>query len=152
MLKDDDLINAMVSTLQSIPELLALLDGNSPASVVPYIDQYPKRNNVLQAAYTQKNGTVMVAWEDTVVNEAPEMSAWVHTVRFYLRPLSGGSYFAMADAIVDGVPAGGNQRWRYCPVMNGVLPTFIRSIGRQTDPEHIDVFIIETLTYETGDA
>jgi hypothetical protein len=46
---------------------------------------------------------------------------------------------------------GDTQRWHYCPIMPGVIRTVIANVKRETDPEQIDLFVIETETQESGD-
>jgi hypothetical protein len=146
------LTNAFVDTLRLIPQLVADLDQGSPDSIVPYIDVNPQRNSWTAAIYQMKPGTVMVIWQETLLTEG-EMSAWMHRVQFCVRAQRGASAMTLLNDIVNGVPDPGNTlRWRFCPVMDGVLPTNVTEIARLTDEEGIDYFVITTETRETGDA
>ena len=146
-----DLTNAFVATLQAIPQLVADL-ANGADSIIGYIDMQPTHNTVAATIYSQPPGTVLVVWEETVLSEG-DMSMWLHRVRFYLRAQRDQSVYTIIDDLIDGVPVPGDgQRWHYCPVMAGLDPTEVRRIARETDPEQIDIIVIETETRETGDA
>jgi hypothetical protein len=146
-----DLTNAMVATLQAIPGLLADLEEASPESVIGYIDNNPKRNSVSNAIYRQRPGTVLVVWQETTFNQGG-MEPWSHRIELYVRAMSGASAMTLIDDIVNGIPdPGDGQRWHYCPIMAGLLPTNITGIARLIDEEGIDYFVIQTETPETGD-
>jgi hypothetical protein len=141
----------MVSTLRSIPELVTMLGGD-PAAVDGYIDRNPDRNSVAAAIYQMKPGSVLVGWLETFLTQG-EMEGWLHRVVIFVRAARGESSLDLIAAIVNGVPdPGDGQRWRYCPIMAGVLPTNVVEIARPTDEEGIDYFSITTETKETGDA
>jgi hypothetical protein len=152
MLSYIDLTNAMVAMLQAIPQLVADLANQSPDSIIGYIDVQPTRNTVAAAIYSQPPGTVIVVWDETMLTEG-EMSMWLHRVKFYLRAQRDQSVYTLIEDIMNGAPVPGDgQRWRYCPVMAGLDPTQVMRIARETDPEQIDIIVIETETKETGDA
>lgn len=141
----------MADTLQSIPDLVAALDEASPDSIIPYIDENPKRNSVSNAIYRQRPGTVLVCWQETQFNQG-DMEPWSHRIELYVRAAPGSSALTLIDLIVNGVPdPGDGLRWRYCPIMAGVLPTNITGIARLIDEEGIDYFVIQTETPEPGD-
>jgi hypothetical protein len=145
-----DLTNAMVSTLRSIPELVTML--GDAAAVDGYIDRNPDRNSVGSAIYQMKPGSVLVIWLETILTQG-EMEGWLHRVVIFVRAARGESSMDLIHAITNGVPVPGDgQRWRYCPIMAGVLPTNVVEISRPTDEEGIDYFSITTETKETGDA
>jgi hypothetical protein len=146
-----ELTNAFVSTLRAIPELVQALEGLSE-SISAYIDLAPTVNSLTKAVYQMKPGSVLVAWQETLLLEG-EMAVWDHRHDFFVRASRGGSALALINLIVDGVPVPGDgQRWRYCGVMDGVYPTQVVDITRVPDEEGIDYFIITTETKEIGDA
>lgn len=146
-----ELTDAMVLTLRSIPEVVALLGGD-PAAIDGYIDQNPDRNALGSAIYQMRPGSVLVAWQDTLLGQG-EMEAWLHHLVIFVRAARGQSSLTLIEAIVNGVPVPGDGlRWHYCPIMPGVLPTNITELARPTDEEGIDYFSIMTETKETGDA
>ena len=145
--------NAMVSTLRAIPELVAALDPADPASIYGYVDQQPTFNSVAAAKYGQKPGSVMAVW-----NEAPLVTSQggiiirQHAASLYLRAQRLQSPYTLAHLITNGVPnPGDGQLWHYCPIMAGVERTILETVKRETDPEQVDLFVIETLTPEIGD-
>ena len=146
-----DLTNAIVSTLALIPELVAALGGD-PANIVGYIDRNPDFNSTALAIYKQKPGSVMVIWQETLLTQG-EMEAWVHQFVIFVRAARGNSPLDLIDLIINGIPVPGDGlRWRYCPVMPGVLPTNVTDITRPADTEGIDYHSIVCEIKETGDA
>jgi hypothetical protein len=147
-----DLVNAMTTTLQNIPELVALLDQGA-ASVVGYIDENPTRNASFKAVYKMPGGSLLVIWQGTTLEPATDMRwSWNHVMQVFVKARRGDSALAILDALVDGVPVPGDgQRWRFCPIMDGVLPTNVQELSRMIDEEGIDYFVVTTATQETGD-
>jgi hypothetical protein len=146
-----ELTDAMVNALRAVPEVVALLGGD-PEAIAGYIDRNPDRNAIGAAIYQMKPGSVLVAWQETFLSEG-EMEGWSHRYVIFVRASRGESSLDLLVAIVNGVPIPGDgQRWRYCPLMPGVLPTNVTEISRPTDEEGIDYFSILTETKETGDA
>ena len=146
-----DLTNAIVDTLAKVPELVAALGGD-PANIVGYIDRNPDNNSTSLAIYKQKPGSVLVIWQESVITEG-EMEAWLHQFVIFVRASRGNSPLDLINLIINGVPVPGDGlRWRYCPVMPGVLPAHITPITRPMDSEGIDYHSIVCEIKETGDA
>jgi hypothetical protein len=146
-----DLTEAMVTALRAIPEVVALLGGD-PLAITSYIDRTPDKNSVSAAIYQMRAGSVLVIWRETLLAEG-DIEGWVHNIEICLRAARGDSVLELGIAIINGTPVPGDgQRWRYCPLMEGVLPTTIPVINRPMDEEGIDYFTIMTETKETGDA
>jgi hypothetical protein len=145
-----DLTNALVNTLRAIPELVTELGGD-PSVIVPYIDGNPAPNSLSQAIYQQALGSVLAAWQETILNEG-EMEAWRHDYVIFLRAAKGHSPLTLGDILINGVPnPGDGLRWRYCPVMDGVLPATVTNLARPSDSEGIDYHSILVQFTETGD-
>jgi len=147
----EDLTNALVDALRRVPELVAALGGD-PMRIMPYIDNNPDFNSLSAAAYEQEPGSVLVGWDDTQITE-DEMPQWLHNHLFYVRAQRKGvSALRLVTLLVNGVPdPGDGQRWRFCPVMEGVYRTEIPSIERIQDSEGVDYFAVHAATKETGD-
>ena len=146
-----ELTNAIVDKLVLIPDLVAALGGDT-ANIIGYIDRNPDFNSVSLHLYKQKPGTVMVIWQETLLTQG-EMEAWMHQFVIFVRALRGASPLDLIDKIINGIPVPGDGlRWRYCPVMPGVLPTNITDITRPSDTEGIDYHSIVCEIKETGDA
>jgi hypothetical protein len=145
----DDLVNAMTTTLSNIPELVADLAPVDP--IVGYIDNNPVSNSVAKAIYQMQPGQVLVIWRSTTLAEGT-MSKWDHRMEICVRALPGRSDLALIDEIMEGVPIPGDGLiWRICPIMDGLLPTLVTEITRETDTEGVDYGVILTSTLETGD-
>jgi len=143
------LTNAFADTLAAIPELPPLLVD--PAAVIAYIDRNPTMNALAAAIYQMKPGSVLVVWLESVLTQG-EMEGWLHRYAFYVKALRNESPLDIIRAIVNGIPVPGDgQRWRYCPVLDGMLPTNIVEISRPTDEEGVDYYQILSETKETGD-
>lgn len=147
-----DLTNAMVETFQAIPEVVALLDQGA-ASVLAHIDENPTKNSISKAIYQMPAGSLLVVWNGTVIELAvTNMLAWAHVLQVYVRAKRGASALPLINALIDGIPIPGDgQRWRYCPILDGCLPTDVRDIARLIDEEGIDYYVTTTVTQETGD-
>ena len=146
-----DLTEAFAATLQAIPEVVTLLGGD-PAAIVPYIDNNPDQNSVSAATYEMKPGSILVVHISTQLAQGQTMAKWMHSVHFLLKAASGESTLRLANAIVDGAPnPGDGQIWRRCAIMDGLDPTEVIEISRETDTEGIDYHLIKTETTETGD-
>lgn len=145
------LTTAMVDTFRKIPELVAALNG-APEAIFGYYDLNPDRNSLTNAVYTQPPGSILVAWTETAFAEE-EIGCWLHAYGYYVRAPRKGSPIALITALVNGIPMPGDGLiWRFCPVMDGVLPTQIINISRIPDAEGIDYYVVTTETKETGDA
>ena len=140
----------MATTLQNISALTAL----APGGIITYIDVNPDKNSVVKARYQMPDGSLLLVYNGVTLATAAGISmlAWQHTVAIYLRAQKSYSDLDLLEALVDGVPVPGDGlRWRYCPVMTGVLPTQIPVANRMTDEEGIDYWMVNTTTQETGD-
>jgi hypothetical protein len=148
------LTTALATTLQNIPELVALLPNADPARIVAYLDSNPARNSVINTLYEMPSGLIYVAWERTILNETQNSaSMWTHTMFIYCRADTGKSPLDILKLVVDGIPnPGDGMRWRNCGIMTGVLPADIKEISRQPDREGIDFYIVNIEINETGDA
>jgi hypothetical protein len=141
----------MVDTFRKIPDLVAALN-HDPEAIVAYHDLNPDRNSLTNAVYTQAPGSILVAWTETMFAEE-EIGCWQHTYQYFVRARRKGSPIEVITELVNGIPIPGDGLiWRFCPVMDGVLPTQVVNISRQPDVEGIDYFIVTTQTKETGDA
>ena len=151
MVKRSDLTNAIANTLATIPELVAALNGD-PANIVAYLDRNPDNNSVSAAVYKQKPGSILVIWQESLLTQG-DIEGWQHQFVIFIRAARGESALDLGDLIINGVPVPGDGlRWRYCPVMPGVLPTDIPTITRPSDTEGIDYHSIVCEIKETGDA
>jgi hypothetical protein len=148
---------AFVDALRAIPELVAALASDplkppDPMRIYGYIDNNPDFNSISNAVYEQEPGSVLCGWQETNLTQ-DEIPAFSHVFQFFVRaPRRGTSALRLLTLLTNGVPnPGDGLRWRYCPVMSGVLPTEITNLARLVDSEGIDYFAVTTATKETGD-
>ena len=145
------LTNAHVDAFRRIPELVAALGGD-PNAIQPYIDVNPEKNSTAAAVYQMPPGSILVIWQETLFAEG-DMEAWMHRVQTFIRARRGDSALTLINLLVNGVPEPGDgQRWRYCPLMDGVLPSQITEISRLEDSEGVNYYAVTTATNESGDA
>jgi hypothetical protein len=145
------LTQAQVDAFQRIPDLIAALGGD-PAAIAAYIDINPDRNSTANAIYQQPPGSILVIWQETLFAES-EIEAWMHRFQYFIRARRGESALTLITLLVNGIPdPGDGLRWRFCPVMDGVLPANITEIARLTDSEGIDYYAVTAAINETGDA
>ena len=145
------LTNATVDAFQRIQPLVDALGGD-PAAIKGYIDSNPDKNSWSAALYQMAPGTILVIWQETTF-EAAEITAWMHRFQYFVRARRGESALALIQLLVNGIPVPGDGLiWRFCPLMDGVLPTEVTEISRLTDSEGIDYFAVTAAINETGDA
>ena len=144
--------NTLVDTFRKIPELVTYLANQDPANISGYIDRAAEVNSLPGAIYSMPDGTVVVSWTESNLNESEEMSAYLHRFHMYLRSLPGQSGIDMTMALVNGTPTGDSLRWRYSCLLPELYSTNLLRVGRETDAQQIDYFVVETELKETGDA
>lgn len=143
------LVNAIASTLESIPEVMVLLAEADPIDA--YVDDNPTRNQVDAAIYQMQAGQLLILWRETRL-QREGMGKWLHLVEICTKPLPDQSNMDLMDAVVNGVPnPGDGMYWRNCPVMAGLLPTEVIEMTFRTNTEGVDYGSILTETLETGD-
>lgn len=84
MINTDLLVNAVVSTLQTIPDLVTALNGD-PTRIFPYHYIYGIDAPLETALYEVKPPCIMVAWENTLPGDFDGTTLWKHTVNVYMR-------------------------------------------------------------------
>lgn len=144
-----DLVMAMADRVSEIPEVMALLAPAKP--IRAYVDLASANNSLDLAIYQIQPGQLLVVWTETFL-VLQTLSQWSHRVEICIRALKDHSDHELAQKIVNGVPQPGNRLpWRFCPLIDGVLPTNVTAILRRTDTEGVDYTVIQTETAETGD-
>jgi len=148
------LTNALTTTLQNIPELVAELPNADPNRIVPYIDLNPEFNSVTNTIYEMPSGLIYVIWEGFQLNEKEnEAGMWIHRLSVHCRADTGKKVQTLVKYVVDGVPVPGDgERWRDCGIIDGALPADVKEGIRQPDREGIDYFTVSIEIHESGDA
>lgn len=146
------LLGDIADHIRRCPEVLSELDGNAGA-VVEYADQASTANSLARAVYTQPNGSVLIAWVNTVLGSAGEGEAvaWEHLIEIYVRAMRLQSPLKLLNAVIDGTPDGSDLKWRYMCVNEYMLPVLINEVARVTDEEGIDYYVIRSSFKEKGD-
>ncbi len=153
MLATKTIQDGLVAKLRALAALVALMkDGNS-ANISAYIDEWPKKADLLEAVRDMDPGTILVAHQETGPANLARMEVWRHRFSVYLKPLG-----LMSDAwtqIVNGIPAGGDGLPMYMTeVVAGLHRMDTPSIRRQFLPVNeftvIDYFEISISFAEKG--
>lgn len=141
------LLETLAAVLADCPGIAEL------AAPEAYLDVTAEKNSLTRAVYTQANGTLLVAWQSSTLNEGDAIQGWQHQIDVYARADRRESALGLLNAVIDGVPAtdGGGLRWRYICILDAVDPVQIQEIARLTDEEGIDYYVIRCLFREKGD-
>jgi hypothetical protein len=144
------LTDATVDTFRLIPEVIEILGDEQ--YIRAYVYQNPAQNELMTAVYQTPAGSILVAWIETVANDADD-GWWLHRFHYILRGTTTGSSLDLLTALLNGVPVPGDgMRWRLCGLMPGLEPAKILEVSRQPDEEGIDYVQITAEIKETGDA
>ena len=129
MLDPSDLIDNIVTTLQSNSALTALLANSSPASIIPFYESDPSSTNLEQAVQEQPSGTIMICWLGTRTGSFNRMEAIKHDYGAYLKSIGRAS--ATFAALMNGVCSSTGLKFRFSQVNNKVNPVEAVSIKPQ---------------------
>lgn len=162
MINPDDLVDAWVAALGSIPELAEALGGGT-GLITGYYDRFPSQVNLRQAVLQQPPGSILVVFMGTSKARVGTGFQFRHQFTFAVRapetaPDSGVSYGQLWAWFVNGVPSGGAQPLLHAPIhpscesMDVELPTAQRtSLLLGIDGATQDYFEFQASLIETGD-
>jgi hypothetical protein len=157
MLNPDDLVAAWVAAFQSTPDLVAALGGENGAGVQSYIDAFPQSNNLRLAIQALKTGSLLVVYMGTGKARVGSAIQFSHRFSFIAKAPIGGSYGAIFNAFVNGVPDGGTlpllrtEIHPACYPMDLDLPSSQRnSLLVSVDGTTLDYFEFSASLTETG--
>jgi len=156
MINPAELVEALVQTLRSIPELVVEMDG-LPERISAYHDMYPKRVSLSQAIYEMPAPSILVAWQGTTPGSFGAGEAWKHNLALYLRARETyqgdppTAHYRLFDLIVNGVPSGGTLKMLYATVHPRCHPMDLPSVQRATDEQGTDYFEVTVSFTEMGD-
>lgn len=153
MLAPKTIQDALIAKYRAIPALVALMKDGSSSNIAAYIDEWPKKADLLEAVRDMDPGTMLIAHQETGPANLARMEVWRHRFSVYLKPLG-----LMSDAwfqIVNGVSAGGDGLAMYLTeVTTGLHRMDTPSIRRQFLPVNeftvIDYFEINISFAEKG--
>lgn len=156
MINPAELVDAVVTKLRAIPELVAEMESD-PERISAYHDLYPKRTSLSLAIYEMPVLSILVVWQGTTPGSFGSSEAWKHNLSLYLRAretLEGDrptAYYRLCDLIVNGVPADGTLKMLYTTVHPACHPMDLPSIQRATDEQGTDYFEVTVSFTEMGD-
>jgi hypothetical protein len=156
MIDPSTLIDALVTLLRDIPDLVAEM-GDDSERIYAYHDQYPKRSSLALAIHQMPAPSVMVAWQGSGPGSFGGSDVWKHQVTLFLRAretFEGDpptAYYRLFRLITKGVPAGAGVPMLNVTVHPSCHPMDLPSIQRQTDAEGLDYFEVQMSFVEIGD-
>lgn len=106
MTKVKDIIDGIVSKLQAIPQLVALMESANASNIAAYHDQWPQKTDLLESVRQMQPGRILVAHQSSGPGNLGRLEWWRHTFTIYLKPIG-----YMSDAwywMINGVPTNGD--------------------------------------------
>ncbi len=101
MTNPTDLLDAIVTSLRAIPELVTLLAGDG-ANIVAYKHQWPSATSWMLALRQQKAGGIMVLYRGTGIAQWGRIPSRAHNFSLLVRDGEGVDVCAIWTAIIDG--------------------------------------------------
>jgi hypothetical protein len=150
------LVDAVVSALRNIPDLLAEVAGD-PERIYGYKDRPPDNVSLDEAIYRMPARSVMVAWQEMAPGNFGQSEVWKHQISIFIRAddskdlnASSSSFYRIFRAIWKGQNSAGQTLADY-PVHNSFYPMDVPTIRRTPDVEGVDFFEVTTTFTEIGD-
>lgn len=144
-----EIVDALVSTLQGMPDLAELL-GDADR-IKPYHYRYPLEKNITLAVKEMDVPGILVAWRGTDKGYFADgyNLCFRHNFSLYIRAEQQrlddppGAYYAIWDAIINYKPGDQTNRWIDLPVHGSCLPMRnedLPDMQQRTDVETFDYF------------
>lgn len=152
MLAPETIQNALVSKLQAIPALVALL--SSSATISAYVDEWPGKVDLLEAVRDLPEGSILIAHQETGPGQLAKMETWRHRLSLYVKPK--GKMSDIWAQIVNGIPTNGDGlKMLYTESLDAALhrmnvPTIRRQFLSVDQFTVIDYFEISVTFDEKG--
>jgi hypothetical protein len=156
MIDTSQLVDALVTMLRDIPELVMEMGGD-PERIYAYHDQYPKRSSLAYAIHQMPAPSIMAAWKGTTLGSFGGNDVWKYQVVLYLRARETydgdppNPYSRLHRLIVKGVPALVGVSMLNATVHPSCYPMDPPPIERQADAEGLDYFEVPLTFTEMGD-
>jgi hypothetical protein len=156
MINPSTLTDAVVATLQSIPDLVTAL-GNDPTRIYAFHYLYGQDEKLTKALYKMVPPSILCVWEGTMGGNFDAATLWKHKIGLYTRidntanlasPLSYETLFWL---IVNSPVFPGTVNIRYTNVLNSVDIMDVPQAIHLEDPDGMDYFKIEFVFPELGD-
>src|SRR5262252_263697 len=154
MLDPDVVLDAVVSTLRSIPTLVSELGGTDRITGHKYL--YGPENSLMRAIFAMRSPSILVAYTDLRGGNWSGTVMWKHRLEINIRPGNANtnyqSYLHLCWLVVNGLISGTNQNIRQVALLNGDL--FLvetPSLAHKTDENFADFFTWSFVFPEHGD-
>lgn len=122
MIDTTELVSSVVSTLQSIPALVAIMNGD-PAQIAAFHYYYGVENALEQTLFEMKAPSILVAWEGTEPGNFDATAMWKYHIAVYMKTanqataVSPVSYERLWYVICNAPVNGTNQNIRYSIIL-----------------------------------
>jgi hypothetical protein len=150
------LVDAVVSALRNIPDLVAEVGGD-PERINGYKDMPPDGISLDRAIYRMPARSVMVAWQEMAPGNFGQAEVWKHHVSIYVRADDSNdlnantiSFYRILRAIWKGQNSAGQALADYA-VHDSFYPMDVPTIRRTPDVEGVDFFEVTASFTEIGD-
>ena len=156
MIDPSEIVDALITLLRDIPELVIEMGGD-PDRIYAYHDQYPKKSSLAQAIHQMPAPGIMAVWQGTAPGSFGGVDVWKHHVTLFLRApetFDGDpptAYYRLFRLITKGVPTAADVPMINATVHHSCYPMDLPTIQRQTDAEGLDYFEVQMSFTEVGD-
>jgi len=156
MIDSAEIVNALVTLLRAIPDLVEAMGGDA-TKIYAYQDRYPQSISLETAKYQMPAPGIMVAWNGTAPGSFGGFEVWKHEISLCVRAgddsgdLTPSGYYRIFRLITKGVPTGHTEAMQYIEVHASCDPMDTPSMRRQTDGAGVDYFEISMMFTERGD-
>lgn len=158
MLNPANLLAAIVTTYRAIPELAAAMTrDDSTVNISSYDDYYPGSVDSARALQDLKSPGMLVRYEGTVGDRTDLRGAYSHQFTVWTRSkiTDAGSMERYADIghmLINGIPAGSQQRVSNIQFLDVVYPMVFRYYMRRQDAAGLEYFEFRFDLPEIGDS
>jgi|SRR5579871_6569956 len=157
MLRASDLINTVITTLQSITDFVTAMNGAQNIKAHTFQDGIAR--SIIDDIYQMTSPSTLVVYEGTMGGNFDAKTLWKHMVTIYMKAANVATeqnpmgYEDLIWMVVNGPVNGTSLNIRQIDLIPGKLRTMeTPSIIRLADQTGTDFFKIECVFPEIGDA
>ena len=162
MLNPKDITDAVVTTLQAIPDLASAMtvtdaSGNPAVRIYAYHYLFGQDFRLAEAIQKMPAPSIMAVWEGTLAGNFDGSTLFKHRVALYIRMGNAGGnldpvgYEDLWWTICNAKPTGASQNIRYLNLLPALEIMDTPGITHLTDGEALDIFRSEFVFPEIGD-